>query len=162
MCSETCINRSCSKAETLVRRTDMFDPVCFLYTSLSKAKTAKWDLPQTDNFFQSSHKKSACLTRTQLKILGISKKQRIKLDIFSIFSKRNIVLHFKTAIFVCFHFAVLNECDTFESNSESFFPSFSLHPTNSCFASLKAISDRCLQTIPHPSIYYWFHYCDLH
>ena len=87
MYSETCINWSCSKAETLVRRTDMFDPVCFLYTSLSKVKTAKWALPQTENFFQSSHKKSACLTRTQLKILGISKKQIIKLDIFFNFLK---------------------------------------------------------------------------
>ena len=83
--SKTCINQSCCKAETLLRRADTFDPVCFLYTSLShisKVETVKRTLLQTDNFFQSSDKKVTCLTRTQIKVLGISKKQRINSDIF--------------------------------------------------------------------------------
>ena len=85
----------------LLRRTATFDPVCFLYTSflcISKAKTVKGTLLQTDNFFQSSDKNTACLMRTQIKKLGISEKQRIKLDILSIFSKINIFLDFKTTI----------------------------------------------------------------
>ena len=92
--SETCINQSCSKAETLLRRTDTFDPVCFLYASLShisKVETVKRTLLQTDKFFQSSDKKVTCLTRTQIKVLGISKKQRIKSDIFlNVLKKRHL------------------------------------------------------------------------
>ena len=33
--SETSINRSCSNAETYLRGTGTFDPICFLYASLS-------------------------------------------------------------------------------------------------------------------------------
>ena len=57
-----------------MRRTDTFDPVCFPYTFLSrisKAKTVKTTLLQTDNFFQSSDKKATCLTPTQIYVLGI-------------------------------------------------------------------------------------------
>ena len=60
---ETCINKYCSKAETLLRRTDTFDTVCFLYTSLariSKAKTVKRTLLQTD-FFSLQIKSSPAL-----------------------------------------------------------------------------------------------------
>ena len=108
---ETCINQSCSKAETLLRRTDTFDPVCFLYASLShisKAETVKRTLLQTDNFFQSSDKKVTCLTRTQIKVLGISKKQIINSDIFvnALKQKHIYFLYFKTVIFFWFHFAV--------------------------------------------------------
>ena len=94
--SETCINWSCSKARTLLRRTDTFYPICFLYASLSRiseAKTVKRTLLQTDNFFQSSDKKATSPTRTQTKILGISEKQRIKLAIFVNFLKKK---HFFT------------------------------------------------------------------
>ena len=102
--SETCINRSCSKVETLLRRTDTFDLVCFLYASLShisKVETVKRTLLQTDNFFQSSDKKVTCLTRTQIKVLGISEKQRINLDIFVNFlKKKSVFLHFKTLFFL--------------------------------------------------------------
>ena len=34
--SETYINRLCSNAETLLRGTDTFDPLCFLYASLPR------------------------------------------------------------------------------------------------------------------------------
>ena len=91
VCNETCINWSCFKAETLPRRTGTFDPVCFLYASLSrisKAETVKRTLFQTDNFFQSSDKKVICLTRTKIKVLGNSEKQRINLDIFVNFLKK--------------------------------------------------------------------------
>ena len=101
---ETCINQSCSKAETLLRRTDIFDPVCFLYASLShisKVETVKRTLLQTDNFFQSSDKKVTCLMWTQTKILGISKKQKINPHIFVnvLKKKTHLFLYFKTVIF---------------------------------------------------------------
>ena len=115
---ETCMNGSCSKTETLLTRTDTFDAACFLYASLLrifKAKTIKRTLLQTDNFFQSSDEKATSLTRTQIKSSGISEKQRIKLDILSIFSKRNIFLDFQ-AIIIFFE-----QCDTFESNHVFFF-----------------------------------------
>ena len=38
---ETCLNWSCSIAETLLRRKDMFDPVCFLHALLSRNSKAK-------------------------------------------------------------------------------------------------------------------------
>ena len=105
--SETCINRSYSKAETLLRRTDTFDPVCFLYASLShifKMETVKRTLLQRDKFFQSSDKKVTCLTWTQIKVLGISEKQRINLDIFVNVLKKTLFflffLYFKTVFFL--------------------------------------------------------------
>ena len=99
MC-ETCINRSCSKTETLLRRTDTFDHVCFLYPPflrISNAKTVKRALLQTYNFFRSSDKKS------HLPYLDKNKNFR----------------NFRETIFFLFNFANLIECDTFESNSVS-------------------------------------------
>ena len=100
MYSQTCLNWSCSKAETLLRRTDTLDPVGFLYAFLScisKAKNCKGDIASDRYYFQSS---APCLTRTQIKILGISEKQGIKLDIFVNFlKKKHFFLHFKTIIF---------------------------------------------------------------
>ena len=104
--SETCINQSCSKAEILLRRTDTFDPVCFLYASLSrisKAETVKRTLLQMDNFFQSSDKKVTYLTRTQITSFEVSEKQRINLGIVVNFlKKKRFFLHFKTVIFFYF------------------------------------------------------------
>ena len=51
--SETLMNWPCPKVETLLRRTYTFDSVCFRYAFLSrisKAKTVKRTLFQTDNF----------------------------------------------------------------------------------------------------------------
>ena len=84
---ETCINWSCSKAKTFLRSTDTFDPVCFLYASLwhiSKAKTIKRTLLQADKFFQSSAKKTTRLTRTQIKILGISYELLVSVFLFTL------------------------------------------------------------------------------
>ena len=86
-------------------------------------------------------------------------KQRIKLDIFLNFFIKKHLLHFKTTFFL-FQFAVLKECNSFDSNSLSFIPSCSLLPTNNCFCATE--SDIDLQTILHPSMNYWFQYCDLH
>ena len=101
--SETCINWSCFKAEILSSRTGTFDPFCFIYASLShisKAETVKRALLQTDSFFHSSDKKVTCLTRTEIKVLGISEKQRINLDIFVNFlKKKRFFLHFKIVFF---------------------------------------------------------------
>ena len=89
--SETPLNWSCPKAETLLRSTGTSDPLSFLYASLShipKAETVKRTLPQTDNFFQPSDKKVTCLTRIQTKVLGVFEKLRINLDIFVTFLKK--------------------------------------------------------------------------
>ena len=62
--SDTCINRTCSKEETLFRKTDTFDLVCFLYASFShnsKAETVKTALLQTDFFFGPQIKKQPAL-----------------------------------------------------------------------------------------------------
>ena len=103
--SETCVDRSGSKAVTLLRRTNTFDPVCFLYPSLSrifKAETVKRTLLQTDNFFQSSDKKVTYLTRTQIKVLGISEKQRINLYIFvNFYTLKQLLLLFFFLISFC-------------------------------------------------------------
>ena len=56
--------RSCPKTETLLRGANSFDLFCFLNTSLlciSKGKTVRRTLLQTDNFFQSSDKTSTAL-----------------------------------------------------------------------------------------------------
>ena len=98
MYSDTCINWSCSKVETLLRRTDTFDFVCFLYASLSripKAETVKRALVQTNNFFQSSDKNATCLTRTQRKNLGIPRNRELNWTFFSIFSNRIIFYSLK-------------------------------------------------------------------
>ena len=86
--SETCINWSCSKEETLLRRSDTFDSVCFLYASLSrisKAETLKNTLLQTDNF--SPRPQSHLLYADTKKVLETFKKKMIKLDIFVSFLK---------------------------------------------------------------------------
>ena len=72
MC-EICINRSCSKAEILLKRTDAFGPVCFIHAFLSpisKAETLKRTLLRTDNYFQPSDKKVTCLSPTRINPLS--------------------------------------------------------------------------------------------
>ena len=89
--SKTCINRSCFKVETLLRKTGTFDPACFQYASLShssKAETVKSTLLQTVNFFYSSDKKVTWITRRLIKKFRISEKQRINLDVFVNFLKK--------------------------------------------------------------------------
>ena len=146
----------------MLRKTNTFDPVYFLYAFLHASLKRK---PQRGHrwttFFQSSDEKVTCLTPTQIKILGIFEKQRIKLDTFVKFLKKKHFLHF-TTIIIFFYFILqfLKECDTFKSNSVSFFLSYSLKPTNTCFVSTKVISDRDLETIHQPSMKYWFQYCE--
>ena len=122
-----------------------------------KRKTVKRTLLQTDNIF-SPQLKSPCLTRTQ-KFQEFPRNRELNWTFLSIFSKRNIFLHFKTTFFL-FQFAVLKECNTFDSNSLSFILSCSLQPTNNFFCATE--SDIDLLTILHPSMNYWFQYCDLH
>ena len=91
MYCDTCINRSCSKAETLFRRTDTLDLICFLYASLShisKAETVKRALLQTDNFFSVIRLKNNLLYPDTKKNFRNSEKQRIKLNIFVNFLKK--------------------------------------------------------------------------
>ena len=167
MYSETCLNWLCSKVETLLRRTDTFDSVSFLYASLSrisKAKTCKEDTASDGWHFQSSDKKAPCLTRTQIKILGISEKQRIKLDIFVNFGKKKHFLYFETTFFYYYYFyfnlQFWRSATLLTRTFVSFIPSCSLQPTNNCFCATE--SDIDLETIFLPSMNYWFQCCDLH
>ena len=96
MFSETYMNRSCSKADTFLRRTDTFYSVCCLYAFLScisKAETVK-----RITFFQSSDEKVICLTGTQLKLLGILDKERINVHFCQFSQKEIFLLHFKETI----------------------------------------------------------------
>ena len=126
MYSKTSINRSCSNADNLLRRIDTFDPVCFLYTSLSRIYKAIEIYCYSENrkedsssdgqlLFSPRIKKATCLTRKHMKILGISEKQKLINWIFlSIFSKKKNS-HFyilKQKLFL-FDFTVLKECNTF-------------------------------------------------
>ena len=102
MYSKTCLNRSCSKAETVLRRTGTFDPICSLYAFLSrisKAKNCKEDTASYGEHFQSSVKKrTTCLTRAQ-QFQEFPRNTELNWTFLSIFSKRNIFLHFKAAFF---------------------------------------------------------------
>ena len=106
-----------------------------------KWKTVKRTLLQTDNIFSSQVKKAPCLTRTQIKILEIFEKQRIKLDIFVNFLKKKHFFTLQNNIFLKFQFTVLKECNSFESNSLSFIPSCSLQPNNNCFCATESDID---------------------
>ena len=61
----TSLNRSCSKEETLLNRTDTFDPISLLYAFLSRISKAKHcikrTLLQTDNIFSPQIKKHSAL-----------------------------------------------------------------------------------------------------
>ena len=160
MDSETCLNRSCSKVETLLRRTDTFDPVSFLYASFHaflKRKTVKRILLQMDNIFSHQIKKNTLLYGNT-KISGIAEKQRIKLEIFVNFLKKKHFFTLQNNIFfisICSFEGVQH----FDSNSLSFIPTCSLQPTNNCFRA--TASDIDLQTILRPFMNYWFQDCDL-
>ena len=82
-------------------------------------------------------------------------KQRIKLNIFvNFFKKKHFFYTLRQQSFFFISFP------SFEgvrySNYLSFFPSYPMHPTNSCFALLKAILDRDLQNILNPQMNYCF------
>ena len=115
------------------------------FDAFLKQKTVKRTLFQTDNIFSPQ----------------IKNQQRIILDIFVNFLKKTTTFFYTSKQhFLKFQFAVLKECNTFDSNSLSFILSCSLQPTNNCFCATE--SDIDLQTILHPSMNYWFQYCDLH
>ena len=63
-----------------------------------KRKTVKRTLLQTDNIFSPQLKKTPCLTRTQ-KFQEFPRNRELNWTFLSIFSKRNIFLHFKTTFF---------------------------------------------------------------
>ena len=102
----------------------MFDPVCFLHAFLlciPKVKTGK---------------------RTQMKILEISEKQRLKLGFCVNFLKKKQFLHFKTTIFFLTSFCSSEGVRYFWVELYLFFPIWPLQPTNNCLVSLKAILER--------------------
>ena len=90
MYSETCLNRRpCSKAKTLLRRQasfilSVFYVLCFhAFLKQKRGHCIRWT-----TFYQSSDKKAPYHTRTQIKILGISKMKRIKFAISVNFLKK--------------------------------------------------------------------------
>ena len=99
MYSETCLNRSCSKAETLLRRKDAFDLVSFLFAFFARiSKAKKRTLLQTDNIFSPPIKKHPTLQGH--KNFRNFREAELNWTFLSIFSKRNIFLHFKTTFFL--------------------------------------------------------------
>ena len=141
MYSQTCLNWSCSKAETLLRRTDTLDPVGFLYAFLScisKAKNCKGDIASDRYYFQSS---APCLTRTQIKILGISEKQGIKLDIFVNFlKKKHFFYTLKQQFFFDFNLQFWRSATLLTRTRNLFFQVALCKQPAIVFAPLKAIS----------------------
>ena len=98
MYSETCLNRSCSKAEPLLRRKAAFDLVSFLYAFLARISKAIKKTPlQTDNIFSPQIKKHPTLHGH--KNFRNFRETELNWTFLSIFSKRNIFLHFKTTFF---------------------------------------------------------------
>ena len=143
MYSETCLNRSCSKAETLLRRTGMLSFHTFL-----KQKTVKRTLLQTDNIFSPQIKKHSALRGH--KTFRNSRETENYIGHFCQFSQKETFFYTSKQHFFLFQFAVLKECNTFDSNSLSFILSCSLQPTNNCFCATESGID--LQTILHPAI----------
>ena len=94
MYSNTCLNRSSSKAETLLKRTDTFSFHAFL-----KRKTVRRKLLQTGNIFSPQLNKTPCLTRTQ-KFQEFPRNRELNWTFLSIFSERIIFLHFRTTMFL--------------------------------------------------------------
>ena len=122
---------------------------CMLSFHAFIKRKRKKDTASDGKLCQSSDKKVTCLTRAQIKILGISDKERINVH-FSQFSQKHFFTLQKFFYIFFFLFSFLQfwrNVNTFDSSSVSFIPNCSLQPTSSCFASLKVISDRDLQTI---------------
>ena len=151
MYSNTCLNRSCSKAETLLKRTDTFSFHAFL-----KRKTVRRKLLQTGNIFSPQLNKTPCLTRTQ-KFQEFPRNRELNWTFLSTFSKRNVFFTLQSNIFFISIWS-FEEVQLFWL--ELFIPSCSLQPTNNCFRATE--SDIDLQTIFHPFMNYCFQYCDLH
>ena len=163
MYNDTCINWSCSKAETLLGRTDTFDLFCFLYASLSrisKAETVKRTLLQTDNSFSPQIKKATCFTHTQRTILGIPRNRELNWTFLSIFLKRKIFYTLKQQWFFLISFYSFEGIQYFWVELCIFF--YKSPSATTQLVSLKVISDKDHWTILHPSMNYCLHYSDLH
>ena len=87
--SEACINRSCSKAETLLRKTDTCDIVCFLYTFLLYlSKAVEKDIASDEQLFSVLRLKSHLSHADRNESFTDSEKQRFNLNIFVNFLKK--------------------------------------------------------------------------
>ena len=123
-----------------------------------KQKTVKRTLLQTDNIFSPQIKKHPALRGH--KNFRNSREADNYIGRFCQFSqKETFFFTLQNNIFL-FQFAVLKECNTFDPNCLSFILSCSLQPTNNSFCATESGVD--LQTMLHPSMNYWFQYCDLH
>ena len=122
-----------------------------------KQKTVKGTLLQTDNIFSPQIKKRPALRGH--KNFRNSRETENYIGHFCHFSQKETFFYTSKQLFFLFQFAVLKECNIFDSNSLSFILSCSLQPTNNFFCATE--SDIDLQTILHPPMNYWFLYCDL-
>ena len=123
-----------------------------------KRKTVKRTLLQTDNIFSPQIKKHPALRGH--KNFRNSRETENYIGHFCQFSQKETFFYTSKQHFFLFQFAVLKECNTFDSNSLSFILSCSLQPTNNSFYANESGID--LEIILHPSMNYWFQYCDLH
>ena len=143
----------------MLKRSYTFNPVCFLYASLSgisKAKTVKRTLVQMDNFFQFSDKKTPSFTRTQIKIYMNSQKTENEIKHFCQFpQKETFFLHFEITAIV-FDF-ILQLWRIAILLNRTLCLSFQVAICNQPIViSTKWLSDRGFKSILHTSKNYWF------
>ena len=106
-----------------------------------KWKTAKRALLQTDNIFSPQIKKhTAFLTRTQVKVLGISEEQKIKLDIFVNFLKKKHFFTLQNNIFFYFNLQFWRSATLLTRTRYLLFQVALCNQPTIVFAPLKAIS----------------------
>ena len=108
-----------------------------------KRKAVKRTLLQTDNIFSRQIKKH----RTQIKTLGISNENRIKLGISVNFLKKKHFFTLQNNDFFYFNLQFWRSA-TLDPNSVYFIPNCFLQPTNNYFCATE--SDIDLQTILYP------------
>ena len=113
-----------------------------------KWKTVKRTLLETDNIFSPQIKKGPCLKRTQIKILGISEKQRIKLDIFVNFLKKKHFFTLQNNIFFYFNLQFWRSATLLTRTRYLLFQVALCNQPTIVFAPLKAISIFKLYCIP--------------
>ena len=122
-----------------------------LFYAPLKQLNRKEDTASEENFFQFSGKKSRLSHADRNKSFTNSEKRRIKLNIFVNFLKdKHFFYILRQQQFFLISFCSFEGVRYFLVELLSFFPSYPMEPTNSCFASLKAIWDSDLQTIFNP------------
>ena len=146
----------------MLKRSDTFNPVCFLYASLSgmlsgfQSKNGKEDTGSDGQLFQFSDKKTPSFTRTQIKIYMNSQKTENEIEHFCQFPrKETFFLHFKITAIV-FDF-ILQFWRIAILLNRTLCLSFQVAICNQPIViSTKWLSDRGFKSILRTSKNYWF------